>query len=101
MLSLLPSELIFVDGLKLYVLIYRSIITDGHLQVKGSNNTIFAIGDACTIEQKRALEYADELFEKADTNNDGELQLSELRSILKEAGKQFPQFQEYALFFER
>lgn len=87
--------------LKINCALYRSIVTDGHLQVKGSNGTIFAIGDASTIEQKKALEYADELFKQADTNNDGELQLSELRAVVKEAGKQFPQFQEYALFFER
>lgn len=30
---------------------FRSIITDGFLRVKGSNGTIYAIGDAATIEQ--------------------------------------------------
>ena len=30
---------------------FRSIITDDHLRVKGSNGSIYAIGDAATIEQ--------------------------------------------------
>lgn len=30
---------------------FRSIITDEFLRVKGSNDTIYAIGDAATIEQ--------------------------------------------------
>ena len=35
-----------------------------HAQVKGSNGTIFAIGDAATIAQPSALQYAEELFEQ-------------------------------------
>ena len=30
---------------------FRSIITDENLRVKGSNGSIYAIGDAATIEQ--------------------------------------------------
>lgn len=30
---------------------FRSIITDEYLRVKGSNDSIYAIGDAATIEQ--------------------------------------------------
>ena len=30
---------------------FRSIITDEFLRVKGSNESIYAIGDAATIEQ--------------------------------------------------
>jgi hypothetical protein len=36
--------------------------------VKGSDGSIWAFGDASTIEQPRALQRADELFEQADTN---------------------------------
>jgi NADH:ubiquinone reductase (non-electrogenic) len=40
----------------------RSILTDEFLRVKGSNGSIFAIGDAATIDQPKALDYAEELF---------------------------------------
>lgn len=33
---------------------FRSAVTDEHLRVKGSNGTIFALGDAATIEQAKA-----------------------------------------------
>ncbi|GMH44754.1 hypothetical protein BSKO_12706 [Bryopsis sp. KO-2023] len=78
---------------------FRSIITDGHLRVKGSEGSMFALGDAATINQNRALEYVDELFERADKNKNGELSLPELRGIMSEASKEFPQFREYELFF--
>lgn len=38
------------------------------MRVKGSDGSIYAFGDAATIEQPKALEFADELFEKADKN---------------------------------
>jgi len=43
---------------------FRAINTDQYLRVKGSNGSIFAIGDSATIEQPRALQVCDELFEK-------------------------------------
>lgn len=36
-------------------LLCRSIVTDDFLRVKGSSGTIFAMGDAATIDQPRAL----------------------------------------------
>jgi NADH:ubiquinone reductase (non-electrogenic) len=41
------------------------------LRVKGSDGSIWAFGDAATIDQPRALQRADELFEKADVNKVG------------------------------
>lgn len=38
---------------------WRSIVTDTHLQVKGSQGSIFALGDASTIEQVRPCLTAD------------------------------------------
>jgi hypothetical protein len=38
------------------------------MRVKGSNGSVFAFGDACTIDQEKALAHADELFELADVN---------------------------------
>jgi NADH:ubiquinone reductase (non-electrogenic) len=39
--------------------------------VKGSDGSIWAFGDAATIDQPRALQRADELFEKADIDKVG------------------------------
>lgn len=36
----------------------RSIVTDEYLCVKGSDGTIFALGDAATVEQAKALSRA-------------------------------------------
>jgi NADH:ubiquinone reductase (non-electrogenic) len=36
--------------------------------VKGSDGSIWAFGDASTIDQPKALDYADKLFEQADAN---------------------------------
>jgi NADH:ubiquinone reductase (non-electrogenic) len=44
----------------------RSLLTDEFLRVKGSDGSIWAFGDAATIDQPRALQRADELFELAD-----------------------------------
>ena len=41
----------------------RPVLTDDFLRVKGSpDGSIFAIGDAATIDQPKALDYADQLF---------------------------------------
>jgi hypothetical protein len=46
----------------------RSLLTDEYLRVKGSDGSIWAFGDAATIDQPRALQRADELFEQADVD---------------------------------
>ena len=43
----------------------RSLATDKNLRVKGSNGTIFAIGDCATMERPRSLSKALELFKTA------------------------------------
>jgi len=78
----------------------RSILTDGYMRVKGSNGRIWAIGDAATIEQERALAHADELFARAANGGDGRLTIPELKNVLIKASSQFPQFKEFASFFE-
>lgn len=49
----------------------RSLLTDEFLRVKGSDGSIWAFGDAATIDQPRALQRADELFEQADVDKVG------------------------------
>ena len=43
----------------------RSLTTDSSLRVKGSAGSIFAMGDCATVELKRALPHAEELFATA------------------------------------
>lgn len=49
----------------------RSLLTDEFMRVKGSDGSIWAFGDASTIDQPRALQRADELFELADKDKVG------------------------------
>eukprot|EP01025_Chloroclados_australasicus_P007534 TRINITY_DN12441_c0_g1_i4.p1 TRINITY_DN12441_c0_g1~~TRINITY_DN12441_c0_g1_i4.p1 ORF type:complete len:608 (-),score=41.02 TRINITY_DN12441_c0_g1_i4:269-2092(-) len=79
---------------------FRSIVTDRFLRVKGSNGSLWAIGDAATIDQQAAIDYADQLFDKADVNKDGKLSLHEIRLILSEASIQFPHLAEHAKFLD-
>ena len=129
-------------------------MTDGHLRVLGADN-IYALGDAATIAQPRALERAQvpplgvhacqpamqaacragactcsarqpvstrhiwvfvlhvrearsdrrrcrqEMFEEADKNGDGLLQLDELRFLLRKASKEFTHLEEHATFLDQ
>lgn len=79
---------------------FRSIITDEFLRVKGSNDSIYAIGDAATIEQPKALDHSSELFESADTNKDDKLTLAELRQLMSQASKQYSHLEEHARFLD-
>jgi NADH:ubiquinone reductase (non-electrogenic) len=58
---------------------FRALLTDEYLRVLGSNNSIWAIGDAATIASAKALDFANELFDEADTAKDGVLSLAELK----------------------
>ena len=71
-----------------------------NLQVIGSGGSIFAIGDAATIEQNSALAKADELFARADADGDGAVDLEELRTLLRDASGEYEQFAEHARFLE-
>ena len=42
-----------------------------------------------------------ELFDEADTNGDGVLQLEELRGILRKASKEFTHLEEHSQFLDR
>ena len=80
---------------------FRSIVTDEYLRVRGApDGSMFALGDAATIEQQKALDKADELFEKADIDKNGRLSRRELATLLTEASKDFPHLAEHARFLE-
>ncbi|GFR46087.1 hypothetical protein Agub_g7573, partial [Astrephomene gubernaculifera] len=79
---------------------FRSVLTDECLRVKGSDGSIWAVGDAATIDQPKALDYAEQLFEAGDTNRDGRLSVEELRVLLSDASREFPHLQEHASFLD-
>lgn len=70
----------------------KAIVTDSHLRVKG-NKDIFAIGDCSTVEKHLLIKRAKELFQEADLNKDGKLQLNEVFQFCKseKLKSEFPQ----------
>ncbi|KAG2486568.1 hypothetical protein HYH03_014738 [Edaphochlamys debaryana] len=79
---------------------FRSVLTDDCLRVKGSDGSIWALGDASTIDQPKALDYADQLFDQADINGDGKVSLEEMRKLLADASKEFSHLEEHARFLD-
>eukprot|EP00775_Hariotina_reticulata_P009271 gene9271-9436_t len=79
---------------------FRCVLTDDFLQVKGSDGSIYALGDASTIHHEKALDYADQLFEEADADKDGMLTLSDLQKVLHKARQDFPHLEEHAKFLD-
>ncbi|KIY96076.1 NADH dehydrogenase, extrinsic [Monoraphidium neglectum] len=79
---------------------FRSLLTDEFLRVKGSDGSIWAFGDAATIDQPKAVEYVDRLFEQADKDKSGALSIEELKDILNEASKEFSHLAEHAQVLE-
>jgi len=83
----------------------RAINTDRWLRVSGSDGSIFAIGDASTIEQPRALDRCEELFCRGTGGDEdscaGELSIEEVAKVLKEASKDYPHLEEYGRELER
>ena len=65
--------------------------------MKGAKG-IFALGDCSTIEQKKMIAKAEELFSRGDVNKDGELTLEEFTVLIEQAKKEYPQV---SLFFSR
>ena len=50
--------------------------------------------------QPKSLEHADDLFHKADLNQDGKLRLEELRNLLREASKEYSHLEEHSRFLD-
>ena len=54
---------------------------------------------SCAVQPK-SLEHADDLFHKADLNQDGKLRLEELRNLLREASKEYSHLEEHSRFLD-
>ena len=55
---------------------------------------------ALVAVQEKAVERVSELFERADTNRDGQLSMEELRVLMKTASKEYPHLEEHSRFLE-
>ncbi|KAK9818387.1 hypothetical protein WJX72_011813 [[Myrmecia] bisecta] len=75
---------------------WKSLRCNPTLAVHGSGGTIYALGDAATVEQARVLQHAEELFKAGDSNSDGLLSCVEVMAVLKKAQKTYPQIAEFA-----
>ncbi|KAL3151414.1 tubulin alpha 1 [Trebouxia sp. C0009 RCD-2024] len=78
----------------------RSIVTDEYLCVKGSKGTIYALGDAATVEQPKALDRAKEIFDAADTDGNGLLTCKDVASAMQKASKEYSHLEEYSRYLD-
>ena len=68
------------------------ILTDRYLRAKGvQDGSIFAIGDCATIEQVKLVDRIQTLFEEADTQHRGALDLQQFRKLVEQKVNEFPQ----------
>jgi len=76
----------------------RALVTDARLAVKGATppGSIFAMGDAATVEQPQAARHVDELFAEFDADGSGALSASEVQLLLLRAAARYPGLREHA-----
>ena len=68
------------------------LLTDQYLRVKGVNDgSIFALGDCATIQQVKLVDRIQLLFEEADTEHKGALDLQQFRTLVEKKITEFPQ----------
>lgn len=68
------------------------ILTDRYLRAKGvADGSIFAIGDCATIEQPKLVDRIQVLFEEADTQHRGSLDMQQFRTLVERKMMEFPQ----------
>ena len=68
------------------------ILTDRYLRARGiADGSIFAIGDCATIEQPKLVDRIQVLFEEADTQRRGALDMQQFRTLVERKMTEFPQ----------
>eukprot|EP00933_Yihiella_yeosuensis_P061009 TRINITY_DN6382_c0_g1_i1.p1 TRINITY_DN6382_c0_g1~~TRINITY_DN6382_c0_g1_i1.p1 ORF type:complete len:572 (+),score=116.42 TRINITY_DN6382_c0_g1_i1:488-2203(+) len=78
----------------------RGVVVDETLHVRGSEGSIFALGDACTVRHDLVAPSARRLFDAGDVDRSGLLDMKELRDLLLAASDEFPQLDEYAQYLK-
>ncbi|KAK4421261.1 External alternative NAD(P)H-ubiquinone oxidoreductase B2, mitochondrial [Sesamum alatum] len=68
----------------------RALATDEWLRVEGCDS-IYALGDCATINQRRVMEDIWAIFRKADKDNSGTLTIKEFQEVLDDICERYPQ----------
>ncbi|KAK6932483.1 FAD/NAD(P)-binding domain [Dillenia turbinata] len=72
----------------------RALATDEWLRVEGCD-TVYALGDCATINQRKVMEDISAIFTKADKDNSGTLTVKELQEVLDDICERYPQLELY------
>ncbi|KAJ9690292.1 hypothetical protein PVL29_012776 [Vitis rotundifolia] len=68
----------------------RALATDEWLRVEGSDS-IYALGDCATINQRKVMEDISAIFSKADKDNSGTLTVKEFQEVIDDICERYPQ----------
>jgi len=78
------------------------ILTDRYLRAKGvADRSIFALGDCATIAQAKLVDRIQLLFEEADTQHRGALDLQQFRALVERKVDEFPQLEIFSKKIEK
>lgn len=72
----------------------RVLATDEWLRVEGCDS-IYAVGDCATINQRKVMEDVAAIFQKADKDNSGTLTVKEFQEVLDDICERYPQLELY------
>lgn len=72
----------------------RVLATDEWLRVEGCDS-VYALGDTATINQRRVMEDIAAIFSKADKGETGTLNKKEFKSVVKDICQRYPQVELY------
>lgn len=72
----------------------RVLATDEWLRVEGTDS-IYALGDCATINQRRVMEDISAIFSKADKDKSGTLTVKEFQEVIDDICERYPQVELY------
>ncbi|KAL3509504.1 hypothetical protein ACH5RR_028905 [Cinchona calisaya] len=70
----------------------RVLATDEWLRVEGCDS-IYALGDCATINQRRVMEDIAAIFSKADKNDSNTLKVDDFKEVINDISERYPQVQ--------
>ncbi|XP_034698206.1 external alternative NAD(P)H-ubiquinone oxidoreductase B2, mitochondrial-like isoform X3 [Vitis riparia] len=72
----------------------RALATDEWLRVEG-RDSVYALGDCATINQRKVMEDISAIFSKADNDNSGTLTVKEFQEAIDDICERYPQVELY------
>ncbi|KAE9616849.1 putative NADH:ubiquinone reductase (non-electrogenic) [Lupinus albus] len=73
---------------------HRVLAADEWLRVKGCE-AVYALGDCCTINQRKIMDDISDIFKAADKNNSGILTIEEFKDVMGDVILRYPQVELY------